>query len=479
MRFDDTNPKKEKQEYQDSIVEDLDLLRIKCQRVTFTSDYFEQLYQLCQKLISDGNAYTDDTDPEIQKKDRYNRLPSPQRDRPASESLAIFKEMREGTDFGKQHCIRARITFDSDNGALRDPIIFRFPRWEKDETPQPHHRTGWAWHIYPTYDFACPLVDSIEGVTHALRTTEYADRNDQNYWFLKALNMRHVHLWDFARINFIRTFLSKRKLSKVVDTGRVTGWDDPRMPTVRGIIRRGLTIDTLREFMLKQGPSRNVVTMDWTVLWAIDKKAIDPIAPRHTAVEAKNYVVVTVLGGPDVPYNETRPKHPKNAAVGTKTVTFANKIYLDQADVALFKENEEITIMAWGNAFVRRITKSDEGIVTELVIELYLEGNASKTDKKVHWLATQGSNLIQAELWDFDDLLTKDTLEKGDDLERFLNPVTSTVTNTILDSNSAKLSQGDVIQLERKGYFRVDKPVNEGPAGKVVLFKIPTGNTKG
>ncbi|TWU79212.1 hypothetical protein ED733_008966 [Metarhizium rileyi] len=434
LRFDDTNPKKEKQEYEDSIVEDLALLGIQCQRVTYTSDYFEQLYQLCQKLISDGNAYADDTDAEKQKKDRYNRLPSARRDRPAGESLAILAEMREGSDFGKQHCIRARIMFD---------------------------------------------IDSIEGVTHALRTTEYSDRNEQYYWFLKALAMRHVHLWDFARIHFIRTFLSKRKLSKVVDTGRVTGWDDPRMPTVRGIFRRGLQMDTLREFMLKQGPSRNVVTMDWTILWAMNKKAIDPVAPRHTAVVTQHSVLVTVIGGPDVPYSETRPKHPKNPAVGIKTVTFANEIFLDQADAALLQQDEEITIMSWGNAFVRRITKSDQGIVADLSIELHLEGSVTKANKKVHWLAAHGSNLVQAELWDFDHLLNKDVLEKGDDLERFLNPVTATTTDVMLDSNSAALSEGEVIQLERKGYYRVDKSIKSGATGKVVLFKIPTGTTRG
>lgn len=291
--------------------------------------------------------------------------------------------------------------------------------------------------------------------------------------------MRHVYLWDFARINFIRTFLSKRKLSKVVDTGRVTGWDDPRMPTVRGILRRGLTVNTLREFMLKQGPSRNVVNMDWTTLWAMNKKSIDPVAPRHTAVEEKYVVPVTVIGGPDIPYGETRPKHPKNPAVGTKMIAFANKILFDQADATLFKEDEEITVMAWGNAFVRRITRSDEGVVTDVLVELYLEGNVAKTDKKVHWLAACGSELVKAELWDFDYLLSKDTLEKGDDLERFLNPVTATTTDALLDSNSATLSEGDTIQLERKGYFRVDKSINKGPGGKMVLFKIPTGSLKG
>lgn len=478
LRFDDTNPRKEKQEYEESIETDLASMGIRFERVTYTSDYFEQLYQLCEKLISQGKAYAEDTDPKVQAQDRKERKPSARRDRPAAESLAIFKEMRDGTDLGKKHCIRARIAFGSSNGALRDPVIYRFPNWENDQAPQPHHRTGWAWKIYPTYDFACPLVDSIEGVTHALRTTEYADRNDQYDWFLKALDMRHVHLWDFARLNFIRTFLSKRKLSKVVDTGMVDGWDDPRMPTVRGIIRRGLRVDILREFMLKQGPSRNVVNMDWTVLWAMNKKAIDPIAPRHTAVESENVVIGTIHGGPDVLYEETRPKHPKNLSIGTKNVTFASKIYLDQVDAISFTEGEEITLMTWGNAIVKHITKSDAGIVTALDLDLHLEGDVGKTDKKVHWLAVQDNKTTSAQLWEFDYLLTKDNLEKTDDLDQFLNPVTATTTRAIMDTGVASLVAGDVIQLERKGYYRVDKTANDNADKILTLFKIPTGSKK-
>ncbi|KAK2599045.1 hypothetical protein QQS21_005512 [Conoideocrella luteorostrata] len=476
LRFDDTNPKKERQEFEDSIIHDLSLLGIKSQKVTYTSDYFQQLYELCQKLISDGNAYAEDTDPEVQKDDRRNRLASECRDRPPSESLAIFEQMRAGTEFGQKHCIRARIAFDSSNGSLRDPIIYRFPRWETGETPQPHHRTGWKWHIYPTYDFACPLVDSIEGVTHALRTTEYADRNEQYYWFLKALDLRHVYLWDFARINFIRTFLSKRKLLKVVDTGRVDGWDDPRMPTVRGILRRGLTVEALREFMLKQGPSRNVVSMDWTVLWAMNKKVIDPVTPRHTAVLSQDAVLVTIRGGPNVPWHESRPKHPKNPSVGTKMLKFASQLHIDQEDAASFGENEEITLLSWGNAFVRQIAKSDTGIVREVQCELYPDGDFKKTHKKIHWLADGG--LAEAELWEFDYLLLKDSLEKTDRLEDYLNPVTAKRTEAKIDSNASELSEGSIIQLERKGYFRVDKPVGKGPGGKAVLFKIPTGGSK-
>ncbi len=453
------------------------LLGIQVERVTYTSDYFEQLYKLCQQLISDGNAYADDTDPDIQAADRRDRKPNKCRDRPASESLTIFQEMREGTEFGRKHCIRARIVYSMSNGAMRDPIIYRFPRPGPDGAVSTHHRTRYSWNIYPTYDFACPLVDSIEGVTHALRTTEYADRNEQYQWFLDALGLRKVHLWDFARINFIRTFLSKRKLAKVVETGRVSGWDDPRMPTVRGILRRGLRVQALREFMLKQGPSRNAVTMDWTILWAMNKKLIDPVAPRHTAIETAGMVRVDVVGGPGSPLQRPRPKHPKNVVLGTNKVTFSSTIYVDQADAASLSLGEELTLMGWGNAFVRYSAKSESGAVAVLKLELHLDGEVLKTNKKIHWLSAAGCDLVPAELWEFGDLLNKDTLEKGDELDDYLNDDTATVVHALLDSNCKELREGEVIQLERKGYYRVDK-IGEGSGGKVVLFKIPTGGTK-
>ncbi|KAH0594656.1 hypothetical protein MHUMG1_07490 [Metarhizium humberi] len=368
LRFDDTNPTRENQEFEDSILHDLVITLIS--------------YDLCCQLISDGNAYAEDTDSKIQKDNRRDRLPSKRRDRPASESLAIFKEMREGTEFGKGHCIRARIAFDSSNGSMRDPIIYRFPSWDAEDGPRPHHRTGWDWNIYPTYDFACPLVDCIEGVTHALRTTEYSDRNEQYYWFLRALKLRPVYLWDFARINFIKTFLSKRKLAKVVESGRVDGWDDPRMPTIRGILRRGLTVAALREFMLKQGPSRNVVSMDWTTLWAMNKKIIEPIAPRHTAVASVGCVLATVAGGPDHPRQDSRPKHPKNHSLGTKDVTFANQIYIEQADAAAVRQGEEITLMSWGNALVRQVTRSNDQPVTGLQLGSILMVTLAKRTRK-------------------------------------------------------------------------------------------------
>lgn len=291
-------------------------------------------------------------------------------------------------------------------------------------------------------------------------------------------------MWDFARMNFIRTFLSKRKLAKLVETGKVWGWDDPRMPTIRGVRRRGMTIPALREFILKQGPSRNIVTMDWTNFWASNKKEIDPIAPRHTAISQKDAVKVTVTGAeaPTTPCLAEKPRHPKNKDLGTKQVAFASELLLDQADAKTFKDGEDITLMAWGNAIVRDFTASDP--IPSLTCELNLKGDVKTTDKKVTWLATQGQKLVPAEIWDFDYLITKDILTEDDNLEDCLNPVTETMEDAWCDEASSHLKADDIIQLERRGYYRVDKGLNdwkngeEGPKGKrLVLFCIPTGKT--
>src|SRR5690606_38272005 len=248
----DTNPTKEKQEYQDSILEDLATLGIKHDKLSYTSDYFDQLYDLAIKMIELGKAYCDDTEQMQMRAERMDGIPSKRRERTVEENLAIFDEMKKGTELGRKNCLRAKISVDDPNKAMRDPVIYRC-------NPTPHHRTGSKYLMYPTYDFACPVVDSLEGVTHALRTIEYRDRNAQYAWMIDALGLRKVHIWDFARMNFVRTLLSKRKLTWFVDQGHVWGWDDPRFPTVRGIIRRGMTVEALKQFILSQGPSKNVV----------------------------------------------------------------------------------------------------------------------------------------------------------------------------------------------------------------------------
>ncbi|KAK0667026.1 tRNA synthetases class I, catalytic domain-containing protein [Cercophora samala] len=474
LRLDDTNPDKEKEEYQDAIIEDLAMMGIKCDTLTYTSDYFDYLYEMAIKMIKEGHAYADDTDQETMRNERWNGIASKRRDRTVEENLRIFEEMKKGSEEGVAHCLRAKLSVDNPNKAMRDPVIYRC------NVDTPHHRTGTKWKMYPMYDFACPVVDSYEGVTHALRSTEYTDRNPQYAWFQKTLQIRKVHMWDFARMNFIKTFLSKRKLAKLVDTGKVWGWDDPRMPTIRGVRRRGMGIEALREFIIAQGPSRNVVTMDWTKFWATNKKHIDPVAPRHTALLKKDLVRVPVTGAeaPAQPFQEDRPKHPKNKDIGTKKVAFGPEILLDQADAKSFKEGEEITLMAWGNAFVRNIAEGDP--ITSLTCELNVaKGDVKTTEKKVTWLASS-QTLVPAELWDFDYLITKDTLQEEDNMEDFLNPTTSTMEEAFCDEATAELKKDDIIQLERRGYYRVDKGLNdwkEGEEKRLVLFNIPTGKT--
>ncbi|KAF2731877.1 glutamyl-tRNA synthetase [Polyplosphaeria fusca] len=477
LRFDDTNPIKEKQEFQDAIVEDLALMGITADRTSYTSDYFQELYEYCVEMIKRGKAYADDTAQEKMRQERMDGIPSERRDSSIEDNLARFEEMKKGTEEGLRWCIRAKMSVDDPNKALRDPVIYRC------SPDQSHHRTGDTWKIYPTYDFCCPIVDSIEGVTHALRTTEYNDRDAQYQWFIKALDLRGVYNWGFARLNFVRTLLSKRKLTRIVNEGVVDGWDDARMPTVRGVRRRGVTIPALREFILKQGPSKNIVNQDWYAFWATNKKHIDPIAARYTAIAEEAKVTCTIVGAREGVITEEKDKHAKYTNLGKKKVVFSSSVLLEQADAASFAQDEEITLMNWGNAIVRKISHSINPLakpsglktVTGLELELHLQGDVKKTSKKVTWLSTD-QNLIPVELVDFDYLITKDKLEEDDRLEDFLNKNTKTVTKAVADCNVAELAVDDIIQFDRKGYFRIDKAFAHGEAA--VAFNIPTGKSK-
>lgn len=443
---------------------------IRPDKTSYTSDYFDELYQCCITMLKEGNAYADDTELETMRKQRWDGLPSGRRDASTEDNLTHFEEMKQGTEEGIRWCIRAKISVDNPNKAMRDPVIYRC-------NALPHHRTGHKWKMYPIYDFCCPIVDSMEGVTHALRTIEYRDRNPQYDWMLNTLKLRKVHIWDFARMNFIRTFLSKRKLTKLVDEGKVWGWDDPRFPTIRGIRRRGMTIDALREFILKQGPSRNIVNLDWTLFWATNKKYIDPVAPRHTAISKNHAVTAHVKGARLAPYTEDKPKHGKNPELGTKKVAYSEEILIEQTDAHTFAQDEEITLMNWGNAFVRKISHSlnplTHSTVTALELKLHLQGDVKTTKQKVTWLSTKGQELIPVELVDFDYLITKDIIEKEDDIDSCLNDHTEFRSEALADCNVANLQKDDVIQFERKGYFRVDRAFQHGKPA--VLFNIPTG----
>jgi len=478
IRFDDTNPTKERTEFEDTILEDLRLLDIHGDSVTHTSDHFDLLYEYAVKMIRSGKAYADDTEQQRMRDERFKGIASAHRDDTIEDNLKHFNEMKEGSTEGLRWCIRAKISVDDPNKALRDPVIYRC-------NLLPHHRTGDKWKIYPTYDFACPIVDVVEGVTHALRTNEYRDRNVQYYWMIDALKLRKVNVWDFSRLNFIYTLLSKRKLHWFVEKGLVRGWDDPRFPTVRGIRRRGMTVEALTQFMLSQGPSQAVVSLEWDSIWALNKKVIDPIAPRHWAILKNKNVPVTIKGGPTTPEVKSLPKHKKNLDVGEKMTVYTSSILVEQEDALSFDDQEEITLMDWGNAIVRSKTVNATGQVTAISMDLNLDGDFRKTKKKITWLAapTSAHPLIPITLLDYDYLITKKKLEEIDDVADFVTPVTEFKETALADANVRDLKKGDILQFERKGYFVCDGEVDGFkefiliPDGKAANIASKAGNS--
>lgn len=245
VRFDDTNPAKESNEFVDNLLIDIDTLGIKYETITYTSDYFDELMALAEKLIREGKAYVDDTPREQMQKERMDGIESKCRNNSVEENLKLWREMINGTERGLQCCVRGKLDMQDLNKSLRDPVYYRC-------NPMPHHRIGSKYKVYPTYDFACPYVDAREGITHALRSSEYHDRNAQYYRIQEDMGMRKVNIYEFSRLNMVYTLLSKRKLLWFVQNGKVDGCDDARFPTVQGIVRRGLKIEALIQFIVEQ-----------------------------------------------------------------------------------------------------------------------------------------------------------------------------------------------------------------------------------
>ncbi|KAB2085665.1 hypothetical protein ES319_A05G414500v1 [Gossypium barbadense] len=466
LRFDDTNPTKESNEFVENLIKDVETLGIKYQMITYTSDYFPKLMDMAEKLIKEGKAYVDDTPREQMQKERMDGIESKCRSNSVEENLKLWKEMIAGSERGLQCCLRGKLDMQDPNKSLRDPVYYRC-------NPVPHHRIGAKYKLYPTYDFACPFVDAEEGITHALRSSEYHDRNAQYYRIQEDMGMRKVHIYEFSRLNMVYTLLSKRKLLWFVQMGKVDGWDDPRFPTVQGIVRRGLKIEALIQFILEQGASKNLNLMEWDKLWTINKKIIDPVCPRHTAVIEERKVLLTLTDGPDEPFVRIIPRHKKYDGAGEKATTYTKRIWIDYADAEYISVNEEVTLMDWGNAIVKEIIKDQDGNITQLVGVLHLQGSVKTTKLKLTWLA-ETSELVNLSLVEFDYLITKKKLEEGEDFLDALNPCTKKETAAIGDSNIRNLKQGEILQLERKGYFRCDVPFVR-PSKPVVLIAIPDG----
>ncbi|KAJ9186076.1 hypothetical protein P3X46_005619 [Hevea brasiliensis] len=466
VRFDDTNPAKESSEFVENLLKDIETLGIKFKKVTHTSDYFDMLMEKAEELIKQGKAYVDDTPREQMQKERMDGIESKCRNNSVEESLKLWNEMIKGSERGLQCCLRGKLDMQDPNKSLRDPVYYRC-------NPVPHHRIGSKYNIYPTYDFACPYVDAIEGISHALRSSEYHDRNAQYHRIQEDLGVRKVHIYEFSRLNMVYTLLSKRNLRWFVENGKVDGWDDPRFPTVQGIVRRGLKVEALVQFILEQGASKNLNLMEWDKLWTINKKIIDPVCPRHTAVIEERRVLLTLTNGPENPFVRVIPRHKKHEGAGEKTTTYTKRIWIDYDDANSISENEEVTLMDWGNAIVKEIVKDESGNVTQLIGVLHLEGSVKTTKLKLTWLP-ETTELVNILLMEFDYLITKKKLEEGENFLDVLNPCTKKETAALGDSNIRNLKRGEILQLERKGYFRCDVPFIR-PSKPVVLFAIPDG----
>jgi len=469
LRFDDTNPTKEKAEFEESIISDLKTLEVVPDRVTHTSDSFEDLQNIMHKLIKDGKCYIDDTDAETMQKERFDGIPSKRRDQPVAENLRLWGEMLKGSEEGLRNCVRAKIDMQNKNKCLRDPVFYRC------KTDVPHHQTGWKYKSYPTYDFACPCVDAMDGVTHALRTIEYKDRDPMYEWVLEATGLRKVHLVEFSKTQFSHTILSKRKLALFVDNGWVEGWNDPRFPTVQGVLRRGMTVEGLRDFVLTQGMSKATNLMEWDKIWAINKQKIDPVVPRYAGI-GKLGAVLLKLDGPPEPMCKLEKKHPKNEEMGERLLMLAKEVWVEQEDAADISEGEQVTLLHWGNIFVDKIHRGAEG-VSEMVGRLNLAGNVKDTKKKIHWVPKLDEQVTNVVLREFDHLVTKAKIEDDDQLADLINPCSLIDTEAVGDPMLKTLNKGDKIQLERRGFFIVDAPALA--RGKpMVLIKIPDGKAK-
>ena len=471
LRFDDTNPCKEKMEFEEAMLEDIGKLGIKPDQVTYTSDSFGKMEEFAHQLIKDGLAYVDDTPVDEMRDQRGKGVENASRSRSVEENQKLFAEMLKGTELGQKCCLRAKIDMAHKNKCMRDPVFYRCI------VDTPHHRFGFQYKAYPTYDFACPIVDSIEGVTHACRTIEYADRNEQFQWVIEALKLRPVSIYEFSKTNFVHTVLSKRKLTWFVENGVVPGWDDPRFPTIRGVLRRGLTIDALRDFVLTQGASRATNLMEWDKIWSINKQKIDPIVPRYAAVDAKSHVILELSDGPATETGHLDLLHPKNPELGKKLVLTYKRIMLEFDDAKNIEAGEEITLIHWGNMIVERIEGSGEGI--KLFGRTHLQGNVKDTKKKLHWVPQlDESRLTKVTLREYDHLITKSKLEETDDFQQYINPQSIYDTPALGDPALKTLQRGDKLQLERRGYYIVDEPAQPKNDFTPVLVYIPDGKTK-
>lgn len=469
LRLDDTNPSKEEQAYIDSILADLRWLGFDWgERLYFASDYFEQLYRWAEQLVEQGNAYVDDLSAEAIRAHRGTLTapgtPSPHRDRSTAENLDLFRRMRAGEFPDGSRVLRAKIDMASGNVNLRDPVMYRILR-------ATHHRTGDTWCIYPMYDFAHGQSDSLEGITHSICTLEFEDHRPLYDWFCRTLEIFHPRQIEFARLNLTYTVMSKRKLLQLVQEGAVGGWDDPRMPTLSGLRRRGFTPEAIRDFCNRIGVAKKDSTVDLALLEHCLREDLNRRALRRTAVLRPLKVVIENYPEGQVEELEA-VNNPEDPAAGTRTVPFSRELYIERDD---FLEDPPKKFFRLGPGREVRlrfayfiqcvdVVKDDSGKVVELrcTYDPDTLGGSAPDGRKVkatlHWVSA--AHAVPAEVRLYDRLLSvpDPAAEAGDaDWKTYLNPDSLEVlTDCRLEPALASATPGEPIQFERLGYFAAD-----------------------
>jgi glutaminyl-tRNA synthetase len=469
LRFDDTNPEKEETEYVDSILEDVKWLGFQWDGLHYASDYFDQLHEWAVQLIKAGKAYVDDLSADEIRKHRGTLTEpgkdSPFRNRSVEENLTLFERMRAGEFPDGSRTLRAKIDMASPNFNLRDPVMYRILHAD-------HHRTGSKWCIYPLYDYAHGQSDSLERVTHSMCTLEFEDHRPLYIWFIEQLGIFPSRQIEFDRLNLTYTLLSKRKLLQLVKEGRVSGWDDPRMPTLSGIRRRGYTPEAIRNFCGAIGVSKTTGSIELAMLEHFVREDLNKRASRVMAVLRPLKVVVD-----NYPENQTEEmdavNNPEDPSAGSRKVPFSRVLYIEQDD---FREDppkqyyrlspgREVRLRYGYFIVCKSVVKNDKGEVVEVHCTYdpaTRGGNAPPDGRKVkstiHWVSA--AHAVNAEVRIYENLFTREDpnqTEAGPDFTADLNPKSLEVlTDCKLEPSLANAATGSRHQFERLGYFCVD-----------------------
>ncbi len=482
LRFDDTNPTKEETSYVDAIKEDIRWLGFQWEVERYASDYFDQLYAWCEQLMTQGLAYVDD---QTQEEIRANRgtvttpgVDSPYRNRTPEENLDLLRRMRAGEFADGMKVVRAKIDMAHPNMLFRDPILYRILHVE-------HHRTGNKWCIYPMYDYAHGQSDSIEQITHSICTLEFDVHRPLYDWFIQALNIFPSHQYEFARLNLTYTVMSKRRLLELVETGVVRGWDDPRMPTICGLRRRGYTPEAVRSFAEAVGVAKRDNVIDISLLEFYLREDLNRRAERRMAVLDPLKVVITNYPEGEVEWMEA-VNNPEDEAAGTRQVPFSRELYIERADFMenppkkFFRLSPGTEVRLRYAYFVRceEVIHDAAGNVTELrcTYDPLSRGGNSPDGRKVkstiHWVSAQHAVTAEVRLFDrlFRTIDPNDVAEGGSWKDN-LNPDSLQVVTAYLEPELGKAQLGDKYQFERLGYFALDPDTT---ADKLVFNRTAT-----